>query len=64
MRTNIQIDDDLMKKAMKAAGTTTKKQTVEEGLRLLIRRKQLDRILDLEGQTPWTGDLNAMRRDK
>lgn len=64
MRTNITIDDDLMKKAMKAAGTSTKKETVEQGLRLLIRRKQMDRILDLEGKAPWVGDLEAMRRDK
>lgn len=53
-----------MKKAMKAAGTSTKKQTVEEGLHLLIRRKQMEQILDLEGQAPWDGDLNAMRRNK
>lgn len=64
MRTNIEIDDGLMKKAMKAAGTSTKKETVEEGLRLLIRRKQMRNLLDLEGRVRWDGDLDAMRRDE
>ena len=64
MRTNIDIDDDLMRNAMKAAGKSTKKDTVEEGLRLLLRRKQMSRILELEGKVRWAGDLDAMRRDK
>jgi Arc/MetJ family transcription regulator len=38
MRTNIDIDDELMAKAMKAAGTKTKKETVEEGLKALVRK--------------------------
>lgn len=63
MRTNIEIDDDLMRNAMKAAGTKTKKETVEEGLRLLVRRRQMSRILELEGKFEWQGDLDAMRRD-
>lgn len=64
MRTNIEIDDELMNKAMKAAGTSTKKETVEEGLRLLIRRQRMSGILDLEGKVRWDGDLDAMRRAK
>jgi Arc/MetJ family transcription regulator len=38
-RTNIEIDDDLMREAQKASGQATKKQTVEEALRLMIRRQ-------------------------
>jgi Arc/MetJ family transcription regulator len=64
MRTNIDIDDDLLAEAMKAAGTTTKKATVEEALRQLIqthgRRKA---IADLAG-LGWEGDLDEMRRDR
>ncbi|HYS90786.1 MAG TPA: type II toxin-antitoxin system VapB family antitoxin, partial [Bradyrhizobium sp.] len=41
MRTNIEIDDELLSQAMRAAGLSTKRATVEEGLRLLVRvRKQ------------------------
>lgn len=50
MRTNIDIDDKLMKAAMKAAGKNTKKETVEEALRELIRLKAQLGILDLVGK--------------
>lgn len=39
MRTNIELDDELMRQAMKAAGTTTKKATVEASLRKLVALK-------------------------
>ena len=39
MRTNIEIDDELMSKAQQASGQASKKATVEEGLRLLIRAR-------------------------
>lgn len=61
MRTNIIIEDELMAKAMKAAGLTTKKQTVEEGLRLLVQRSQQNDIRKLRGKVRWEGDLDAMR---
>lgn len=49
MRTNIEIDDDLMDQAMTAAGTATKKATVEEALRLLVRLRAQRSIRDLYG---------------
>ncbi|MFN3548023.1 MAG: type II toxin-antitoxin system VapB family antitoxin [Mesorhizobium sp.] len=65
MRTNIDIDDDLMAEAMKLAGKKTKKETVEEALRDLIRRRRgIGALLDLQGKIEWEGDLDAMRRDK
>jgi len=63
MRTNIDIDDKLMAKAMKAAGTKTKKETVEEGLKALVRRGDMQKLLALQGKIKWEGDLDAMRRD-
>ncbi len=62
MRTNIDIDDKLMKAAMKATGKKTKKATVEEALRIAVRRAQLQGLLDLRG-IGWEGDLDAMRTD-
>lgn len=64
MRTNIEIDEKLLKAAMKAAGTTTKRETVEQGLKALVRRRNLLRILDLRGTIAWDGDLEAMRLDR
>jgi Arc/MetJ family transcription regulator len=65
MRTNIDIDDDLMAEAMKAGGFSTKRETVEAALRLLAqRRRAYADALALGGQVDWEGDLDAWRRDK
>jgi Arc/MetJ family transcription regulator len=64
MRTNIEIDDDLMDRAMSVAGLPTKRATVEEGLRLLIRvREQVEALDTLEG-LGWDGDLAEMRQGR
>ena len=64
MRTNIVIDDKLMAKAMKLAGTKTKRETVEESLRLLIRLRQQENVRRMRGRLHWKGDLEEMRRDR
>jgi Arc/MetJ family transcription regulator len=64
MRTNIEIDDELLSQAMIAAGQSTKRATVEEGLRLLVRlRRQVEALADLNG-LGWDGDLDEMRQDR
>ena len=63
MRTTIVIDDQLMAEALRLSGARTKKQAVEEGLRLLIRAKLQEKVRRLRGSVRWTGDLDAMRRD-
>jgi Arc/MetJ family transcription regulator len=61
MRTNIEIDDRLMKKAMKASGAPTKKAVVEEALQLLVRIRGQARVRELRGKIKWEGDLDTMR---
>lgn len=62
MRTNIDIDDDLLKQAMKASGLKTKKAVVEQALEQLVREARARKALrDLRG-IGWEGDLGAMRR--
>ena len=63
MRTNIVIDDDLMKDALKASGVKTKREVVELGLRTLVRLAQQVAIRRYRGKLRWEGDLEAMRRD-
>ncbi|MGB7205051.1 MAG: type II toxin-antitoxin system VapB family antitoxin [Anderseniella sp.] len=63
MRTNINIDDELMAKAMKAAGTKTKKETVEEGLKALVKRGSQRKIKEAFGKFQWEGNLDTMRTD-
>jgi Arc/MetJ family transcription regulator len=63
MRTTIEIDKNLMEEAMKASGSSTKKATVEEGLRLIVRLKKQERIKEYRGKLKWEGNLAKMRTD-
>ncbi|MDB5912921.1 MAG: hypothetical protein JWP22_1596 [Ramlibacter sp.] len=56
MRTNIEIDDDLMAEAMKSGPFQTKKDAVEAGLKLLARQAAYREILKWEGRLRWEGD--------
>lgn len=61
MRTNIVIDDDLMAQAIKATGLETKKDIVEQGLKLLVKRYKQQSIRSLRGKIEWEGNLDEMR---
>ena len=63
MRTNIVIDDKLMQEVLKKTGIKTKREAVEEGLKLLLKIKSQEKILALRGKIHWEGDLDEMRRD-
>ena len=64
MRTNIEIDDALMAEAQKASGRATKKQTVEQALRLMIRLRQQEAVGTAFGKYRWRGDLARSRRGR
>jgi len=65
VRTNIVIDDQLMKRAMRASGAATKREAVERGLELIVRMAEQQRLIrSLRGKLHWEGDLTAMRRDR
>ncbi|MBK4738970.1 type II toxin-antitoxin system VapB family antitoxin [Noviherbaspirillum pedocola] len=64
MRTNIEIDDQLMSEALHATGLKTKREAVELGLRTLVRLNQQEQIRQLRGKVNWKGDLDKMRTDK
>jgi Arc/MetJ family transcription regulator len=61
MRTNIEIDDQLVSKAMRSSGARTKKAVVEAGLRLLVKTHSQTAIRRLRGKVQWEGDLNESR---
>ena len=61
MRTNIEIDDRLMREAMRSSGARTKRATVEAALRLLVRLRRQTAIRQLRGKVKWEGDLNKSR---
>lgn len=64
MRTNIDIDDQLMADALAATGAKTKREVVEDGLRSLLRLKRQMRALEFRGKLHWEGDLDEMRADR
>jgi Arc/MetJ family transcription regulator len=64
MRTNIEIDDDFIKRAMRASGAKTKREAVEAALRLMVQLKAQEKMRELRGKLHWEGDLKAMRRDR
>jgi Arc/MetJ family transcription regulator len=64
MRTNIVINDELMRKAQRLTTLRTKREVVESALRLLVQVKQQERIRKARGRLKWSGDLNAARTDR
>ena len=64
MRTNIDIDDRLMRQAMRRSGARTKRALVEEALRLLIQTRGQNSIRRLRGKVGWEGDINSSRLER
>ncbi len=64
MRTNIEIDDRLMRQAMRASGQRTKRSVVETALRLLVQTASQEGIRRLRGKVDWQGDLDISRADR
>ena len=61
MRTNIVIDDELMANALKATGLKTKKEVVEQGLKLIMQQNKQKAVKKLRGKVTWEGNLDEMR---
>ena len=63
MRTNIVIDDKLMRDALRVTGLKTKREAVELALQTLLRLRKQGEIRRWRGKLKWEGDLDAMRSD-
>jgi Arc/MetJ family transcription regulator len=64
MRTNIEIDDQLIQQAMRSTGARTKKAVVDAALRLLVRTQGQTGIRQLRGKVQWHGDLDESRQGR
>jgi Arc/MetJ family transcription regulator len=64
MRTNIDLDEELLAMTMKVTGKTTKKAAVEEAMRRVVHNQQLRDALESLRGIGWEGDLNAMREGR
>jgi Arc/MetJ family transcription regulator len=63
MRTNIEIDDKLIERAMRSSGATTKKATVDAALKLLVKVQAQGDMRKFWGKVKWEGNLDESRRD-
>jgi len=59
MRTNIVIDDELMENALQLSELRTKKDVVEQALKLLVQIKQQEKLREVRGKLRWSGDQTA-----
>jgi Arc/MetJ family transcription regulator len=64
MRTNIVIDDKLMRDTLRATGLRTKREAVEQALRTLLRLGKQAEVRRYRGKLAWQGDLESMRSDR
>ena len=64
MRTDIDIDDDLLAQAMRDSGAATKKEAVEVALKFYVQVKGQAGIRKLRGAVQWEGDLNESRQSR
>ena len=64
VRTNIKIDDKLMKDALRFTRAKTKREVVELGLQTLVQFGKQVEARKMSGELAWEGDLDAMRNDK
>ncbi|MBI4322376.1 MAG: type II toxin-antitoxin system VapB family antitoxin [Chloroflexi bacterium] len=64
IRTNIELDEDLVAEAMKLTQIRTKKELVNYAIRELVSRERRKRVLELEGKVEWVGNLPEMRESR
>ena len=64
MRTNIELDDELIAKAQQLTGIKTKKEVVHEALLTLIRLREQSQVRGLRGKLRWEGNLNETRQGR
>jgi len=63
MRTNIEIDDELMNKAIKFSKLKTKKEIINDALNEYVKYQMRLKLLSLQGKVKWIGNLDKMRRN-
>ncbi len=63
-RTNLVLDEELLKEATRELGLKTYSATVNAALKEIVRQKQVDKLSDFVGKLEWIGDLSEMRKDR
>lgn len=61
MRTNIELDDGLVKQALQLSKLRTKKDVIHEALKNYVGWMKKKQLLELKGHVKWEGNLKEMR---
>ena len=61
MRINFELDEELIEDAVSCSVATTKRELIENALRLLVKLESQEQVRSLRGQLQWTADLESMR---
>jgi Arc/MetJ family transcription regulator len=64
MRTNVEIDDELMREALRLSGLKTKRAVIDAALRMFVRVQRQADILNLAGKVHWEGNLDESRKGR
>ena len=64
MRTNVVLDDDLVKRAQQLTGIRTKRELIDAALRTLVRLQEQSSARGLRGKLHWEGDLAELRQGR
>ena len=63
-RTNIVLDEQLVREGLRSTGIKTRRALVDHALKELVRRERQMGLLDLKGKVRWVGDISAMRKTR
>lgn len=63
-RTNLVLDEALLKEATREMGLKTYSATVNAILKEFVREKNVEKLADYVGKVKWVGDLSEMREDR
>jgi Arc/MetJ family transcription regulator len=64
MRTNIEIDQELLMEAMRISGQKTKKATVHAALEQMVKMNRRKAFAEKMGKIEWEGNLDEWRKSK
>jgi len=64
MRTNIVLDNDLVKRAQQLTGIRTKREVIDTALRTLVRLQEQATARELRGKLLWEGNLGELRQER
>jgi len=64
MKTNVEIDDELLEAARRVTGLKSEREVIDAALRHLVQLTAQERIRELRGKVTWEGNLEESRQSR